>query len=45
VKQFDAPPAIALPITDTLASIPARNSRAEPDRAVYALRTVTGGST
>lgn len=42
MKQFDAPPAIALPITDTLASIPARNSRAEPDRAVYALRTVTG---
>ncbi|MGB8019875.1 MAG: AMP-dependent synthetase/ligase [Candidatus Nanopelagicales bacterium] len=42
MHELEIPPAIELPIVDTLSSIPARNAVAFPDRPTYAIRTGDG---
>ena len=42
MQQLEFPPAVELPITDTLASIPVRNAARHPGRPLYLLRTESG---
>ncbi len=42
MNELTVPAVIELPITDTLASIPALRAAADPDAPMYALRTDTG---